>query len=231
MNNFPKLHNAMWPGLVGKGDGDGMEPPISLDQMLSLTADALSAALPAASTPVKISLLRLLRRIGGPKALGEIRAAIAGDNAEIRENAARVLTDWPSAEAVPDLMELAKTPPTPALKILALRAILRLIPLQKTTPNQKFAVVKAALPLIERPDEKRLMLAALREISTADALALVVQELENPTLKAEAVLTAIAIGEQLNITQPVVVSDAMKKVLGATDDKKLAARAQALVKN
>ncbi len=36
----PKLHNAMWPGLVGKGTGDGQEPPISLDRMLELTAAA-----------------------------------------------------------------------------------------------------------------------------------------------------------------------------------------------
>ena len=35
---FPKLHNAMWPGLVGKG-GDG-EPPIALEAMLDLTANA-----------------------------------------------------------------------------------------------------------------------------------------------------------------------------------------------
>jgi sugar phosphate isomerase/epimerase len=35
----PKLHNAMWPGLVGKG-GPGAEPPIDLDTMLDLTANA-----------------------------------------------------------------------------------------------------------------------------------------------------------------------------------------------
>ncbi len=35
-----KLHNAMWPGLVGKGDGEGEEPPISLTRMLELTAGA-----------------------------------------------------------------------------------------------------------------------------------------------------------------------------------------------
>jgi sugar phosphate isomerase/epimerase len=35
-----KLHNAMWPGLVGKGDEEGQEPPISLDQMLQWTAAA-----------------------------------------------------------------------------------------------------------------------------------------------------------------------------------------------
>ncbi len=33
-----KLHNAMWPGLVGKGDGPDQEPPISLVHMLELTA-------------------------------------------------------------------------------------------------------------------------------------------------------------------------------------------------
>jgi len=35
----PKLHNAMWAGLVGKG-GPGAEPPIDLDTMLDLTANA-----------------------------------------------------------------------------------------------------------------------------------------------------------------------------------------------
>ena len=40
MNNFPKLHNAMWPGLVGKGPGS--EPFIDLDKMLDLTTAAES---------------------------------------------------------------------------------------------------------------------------------------------------------------------------------------------
>src|SRR5919197_2358118 len=39
MHAKPKLHNAMWPGLVGKG-GPGAEPPIDLDTMLDLTAKA-----------------------------------------------------------------------------------------------------------------------------------------------------------------------------------------------
>jgi sugar phosphate isomerase/epimerase len=38
-HSFPKLHNAMWPGLVGKGP-DAEEPAIDLDTMLRLTAAA-----------------------------------------------------------------------------------------------------------------------------------------------------------------------------------------------
>ena len=37
-NTFPKLHNAAWPGVVGKGDGS--EPPIPLETMLDHTAKA-----------------------------------------------------------------------------------------------------------------------------------------------------------------------------------------------
>jgi sugar phosphate isomerase/epimerase len=38
-NNLPKLHNAAWPGVVGKEPGTD-HPPISLDTMLDLTAAA-----------------------------------------------------------------------------------------------------------------------------------------------------------------------------------------------
>src|SRR5579863_739377 len=38
MHKHPYIHNAMWPGLVGKGPGS--EPPIDLDTMLDLTAAA-----------------------------------------------------------------------------------------------------------------------------------------------------------------------------------------------
>ena len=40
MSNQLKLHNAMWPGLVGKGTDEGQEPPISLERMLDLTVAA-----------------------------------------------------------------------------------------------------------------------------------------------------------------------------------------------
>jgi sugar phosphate isomerase/epimerase len=38
-NTYPKLHNAAWPGVVGKGS-PGAEPVIDLDTMLDLTAQA-----------------------------------------------------------------------------------------------------------------------------------------------------------------------------------------------
>jgi hypothetical protein len=43
MHRFPAIHNAMWPGLVGKGppsSSNEVEPPIDLETMLDLTAAA-----------------------------------------------------------------------------------------------------------------------------------------------------------------------------------------------
>ena len=40
MSKAPQLHNAMWPGLVGKASQGGDEPDISLEHMLDLTAAA-----------------------------------------------------------------------------------------------------------------------------------------------------------------------------------------------
>lgn len=37
-NNYPKLHNAMWPGVVGKGPDS--EPVVGFDKMLEMTAAA-----------------------------------------------------------------------------------------------------------------------------------------------------------------------------------------------
>ena len=39
-NNYPKLHNAAWPGIVGKGTPDS-EPIIPLDTLLKLTDGGL----------------------------------------------------------------------------------------------------------------------------------------------------------------------------------------------
>jgi sugar phosphate isomerase/epimerase len=37
-NNYPKLHNSTWPGIVGKGADS--EPPVPFDKMLEMTAAA-----------------------------------------------------------------------------------------------------------------------------------------------------------------------------------------------
>ena len=94
-NAFPKLHNAMWPGLVGKGADS--EPPIALDTMLELTAKArvdgasfdgvdLFLADPHISIDTgKDDIKRLADKIGGyGLAVGSLVAPVCRPSAAVR---------------------------------------------------------------------------------------------------------------------------------------------------
>ena len=95
--------------------------------------------------------------------------------------------------------------------------------------NQKLAQLQAVLPLIERTEEKRLALAALGEIPTAEALALVVPELSGKELKEEASIAAVAISEKIALSHPAPVAAAMQQVLKVTTNKQLAKTAKTLL--
>ena len=190
--------------------------------------DAVLAALPRAPTAPKLALLNILRSLGGPRALAAVRAAATDANAEIQNTALRALCDWSSAEALPDLAQLAKSAANPTVKILALRGYLRLVAQQGGPAAQQVALLKDALALAGRSEEKKLVLAALGLISSADALALVGTQLGDAELKEEASLAAVAIAEKLSRPRPAAVAAVMEEVAKTTTNAQLAQRAKAL---
>ena len=192
-------------------------------------ADAIVAALAQAPTQPKLALLRVLRSVRSPKALEAVRAAATDSNAEVKDTAIRALCEWPTVAALPDLAQLARNATDAKVKTLALRGYVRLIPLQDATPDNKVAALKDAMALAERPDEKKLVLAALGTIPTADALAVVTPSLAAADLKEEASMAAVAIAEKIVQTQPAKVAEAMEQVAKATANPQVANRAKALL--
>ena len=192
-------------------------------------ADKVVPALAKAEGPVKLALLRVLRSAGGPKALAAVRAATNDADTETKETALRALCDWPTADALPDVMQLARSTTSPKWKILALRGQLRLIPQQNIAADQKLAAIKELVPLIERTEEKRLLLAALGEIPAAGSLTLITPYLKSADLKEEAAIAAVAVAEKVVGKNPAAVTAAMKEAAAATSDKKLANRARQLL--
>jgi len=195
----------------------------------SACIDALCAALPQAPAGPKLALLRILRSAGGPKALDAVRAAAKDADAEIKDAATSLLCDWLTADALPDVMQLAKTPTSPKVKILALRGCFRLIPLQDAPADRKLASLKDVLALAERNEEKKLALAALGAIPTVDSLALVTAHLGTAGLKEEACLAAVAIAEKIVQANPAQVAEAMGQVTKATANQRTAKRAKDLL--
>ena len=203
---------------------------VQLDASTTVTpnAEPLLAAYAQAQGAPKLALLRLLRSAGGAKALGVIRTAAGDANAEIKETALRALCDWPTAEAIPDLEQLAQTATDAKFKILALRGYIRLVPLQNIAAAAKVAALQKTFAAADRDEERRLVLAALGNVPAAEALALAATYLDNASLKEEACLAAVAIAEQLAPAQPEQVAEIMKRVIKATKDPAVTKRARKL---
>jgi HEAT repeat protein len=190
--------------------------------------EAISGAIAAAPVEAKLALLRTLRSAGGAKALETVNAAATNGEGQVQDTALRVLCDWPTPDALPIVAELVKSPPTPTVKILALRAFVRLVPQQDASDAQKVDSLKDAMGQAERAEEKRLVLSALGNVPAAAALALVTSHLADPVLKEEACLAAVAIAEKLVPRHKAEVAAAMKQVIQATANEKLAAKAKGL---
>ena len=132
--------------------------------------DAICGAMPAAAGEAKLALLRSLKTAGGPKALETIHAAAADIDAKVKDTAMHVLCDWPTPDALPLIVDVAKAPPSDTVKILALRGLARLVP-ESDLPNAKKAeTLKDAMALADRNEERQLVLSALGNVPTVDAL-------------------------------------------------------------
>jgi len=190
--------------------------------------DELRSALAKAATGQKLALLRVLRAAQGAKALEAIRTATKDRNSEISGEAVSILCGWPSAEVLPDVLKLAATASERKVKILALRGAIRLIPLQDVSLAEKIAQFKDVLPLIQRDEEKRLLLGSLATVPTSDALSMAIGYLDSPSTKNEACFAAVAIAEKMN-SKNATVAEAMEKVLKATANNDLRKRARAVL--
>ena len=123
---------------------------------------------------------------------------------------------------------MVQSPPSPTIKILALRGLIRLVPQQDAPEAEKVKTLQDAMSQAERTEEKRLVLSALGNVPTAPALALVTSHLADANLKEEACLAAVAIAEKLAPRHKAEVAAAMQQVVQATANEKTAAKAKAL---
>ena len=129
-----------------------------------------------------------------------------------------MLCDWPTVDALADVQKLSTTATDAKTRIIALRGAIRLIPLQDVSNQQKMADFKKAQALIERNEEKRLLLGVLPTVATADSLAMAMSYVDDAGTKTEACFSAVAIADKIVGQNKAEVTAAMEKVLKATDN-------------
>jgi uncharacterized protein len=147
----------------------------------------------------QLSLLYLaLGNIGDNSTLPLLRAALDSETADIHDAAVRALSAWPSAAALEDCLGIAQGAQNLIHKVLALRGFVRMVTLDKyQSPQSALRSLKTALDLSTRPDEKKLVLGALPDFPSAEALALAESLLTAEGVQAEAQAAADKIKEKL----------------------------------
>jgi HEAT repeat protein len=192
------------------------------DEMLPLILDAMKGASPES----RIVLLRVLARIGGPKALEAVLEALNDANAPISDEAVRLLSDWPTLDAVPHLLKLAQSGDL-SRQVLGLRGYVRLAGIEPST-DEKARMLTKAMELAKRPDEKKLVLGAWGTLPTEQSLDTLRPHLDDAAVQHEAALAVIAVAAELgkNANTKSRASDALRAVIDKCADPKVRHRAQ-----
>jgi len=186
----------------------------------------LTSRLSKASPAQKGALLRVLSVVGGTNALNAVREAAKDSNAQVSDAAIRVLCSWKTADAAGDLLALAKDSPNRARKTAALRGYINLVRDESLSIEKKLEICRQAVALIQRNEEKKLLLGALSTVPSADALSMAMSHLDDPATTLEASFAAVAISEKIVGQKRGEVAEAMQKVLKATENRNVRRRAR-----
>jgi len=186
----------------------------------------LTVLLSQSSPGQKGVLLQVLGVIGGPEALEAVRKAINDTNNQVRTAAVQSLCGWKTADAAPDLLKLAQTSPDPAEKTAALRGYISLVRDDSLSTAEKLAICKQAADLIQRNQEKKLLLGVLGNVPSLEALSMAMAHLDDSDTRLEASFAAVAISEKIIGRHPKEVTEALQKVLEATNNRNVTRRAE-----
>jgi len=129
---------------------------------------------------------------GGPEALTAVKSALDDRNETVQDEAARTLSTWPNnwpgdAAAAEVLLTLAKSGKKMSHQVLGWRGYLQYIRGDKQLNDSgRVAKVKELLPLIQRPEEKRLAISVVGTIRTAGSLELLTTLASDPAVAEDA---------------------------------------------
>jgi HEAT repeat protein len=158
-------------------------------------ASAVPGLLPLAhntDSAMRIIALHLLASAGGPDALAAVKAAVEDKDETVQAEAVRTLSTWPNnwpedSSVAEPLLALAKSGSKPSYQVLALRGYLQYVGGNKQLKDdEKVSKVTEVLPLITRPEERRLAISAIGTIPLPVVVELLVGFAAEPAIAEDA---------------------------------------------
>ena len=184
-----------------------------------------------AGSSAKSALLRILSGIGGADALKAVRAAVSDADQEVHSAAIMVLCEWKTADAGPVLLDMAKSLANANDKLLSLRGYLGMAMRREIPEQVRLEMCRQAAGLIQRDDEKKMLLGALGSLKKAESLKLVIPCLDNQGTREDAMNTVLAIVEKHEQGKDLAVTrEALQKVTAVGGDSAYAKKAAELLK-
>jgi HEAT repeat protein len=155
-------------------------------------AAALAPLAKSGDGAVRVIGLHALACAGGAEALAAVKSAVDDRDETVQDEAVRTLSTWPSrwpddAAVAAPLLALAKSSKKVQYQVLALRGYLQYVQgAKKLQDAERLAKVNEVLPLLARPEEKRLAISALGAIAAAGVLERLAAFAEDPAIAEEA---------------------------------------------
>jgi len=141
---------------------------------------------------LRMIALHALAIVGGSDALAAVKSAINDKDETVQDEAVRTLSTWPNnwpgdAAVAEPLLTLARSGRKMSHQVLGLRGYLQYVRGDKKLgDDEKVARVSELLPLLKRPEEKRLAIAVVGVVPTAGALELLMALAADPAVAEEA---------------------------------------------
>jgi HEAT repeat protein len=149
------------------------------------------------------TILPTLGRLGGPAVLKIVEAAIADADPALRNAGMRALGNWPDGSVAARLLELSKTAADAGHRRMALLALIRVAPLPDgRPPAEKLRLLKSAMDLAARDQDRELILKRAQAIRTLDTLRYVASYLGDPRLAQQACATIVELAHHRDLREP-----------------------------
>ena len=161
------------------------------------------------------SLLTVLAKRSGAKALEAVRKCLAGTNPEQKKAAVRAMSAWADISPLNDLMAVAQNDSDAACRTLALRGYVRLVGDSDKPVAEKVKMFESALAAAKQPDAVKQVLSGLSNVKEVAALKVAAAQLENAAVANEAAAAALSIGQDLvnkKKSKDQVIVDALTKI-------------------
>src|SRR5437867_1242002 len=136
--------------------------------------------------------LHVLATAGGPEALAAVKSSLEDSDEAVQDEAVRTLSTWPNnwpddASVAEPVLMLAKSGKKMSQQVLGMRGYLLYVKADKALKDdERIAKVSELVPLLKRPEEKRLAIAAIDGIPTSAGLELLMTFATEPAIADDA---------------------------------------------